>query len=125
MHAPTLRSALLYGKCPRCRRGDIFKFSLKQTARFADMNSHCLHCGVSFEPEPGFYYGAMFVSYGFNVMLFIALWLILYIVFDPSDIVYILVIPLGSVLFTPIFFRYARILFLYMFGGIKFDPSIR
>ena len=102
----------------------MFKFSLKHTAKFAEMNSHCPHCGVSFEPEPGFYYGAMFVSYAFNVMLLIGIWLFLYLLFDPPDWIYIASISGGAVVFTPLFFRYSRILFLYMFGGIKFDPAI-
>ncbi|HZX74983.1 MAG TPA: DUF983 domain-containing protein [Cyclobacteriaceae bacterium] len=89
------------------------------------MNSNCSNCGVSFEPEPGFYYGAMFVSYGFNVMLLIAIWLFIYVLFDPSDWVYMVAIPLGAVLFTPLFFRYSRILFLHMFGGLNFDPTIK
>jgi hypothetical protein len=87
------------------------------------MNSHCPHCAVSLEPEPGFYYGAMFVSYAFNVMLLIGIGTFIYLLFDPSDWVYIASISLGAVVFTPMFFRYSRILFLYAFGGIKFDPA--
>ena len=29
------------------------------------MHKQCNHCGQRFEPEPGFYYGAMFISYIF------------------------------------------------------------
>ena len=29
------------------------------------MNKKCTACGQKFEPEPGFYYGAMFISYIF------------------------------------------------------------
>ena len=29
------------------------------------MNKRCSSCGLNFEPEPGFYYGAMFISYIF------------------------------------------------------------
>jgi hypothetical protein len=80
---------------------------------------------VSLEPEPGFYYGAMFVSYAFNVMLLVGIGMVLYVLFNPPDWVYIASISLGAVLFTPVFFRYSRILFLYAFGGIKFDPAAR
>lgn len=27
------------------------------------MHDNCSHCGQSFQPEPGYYFGAMFVSY--------------------------------------------------------------
>lgn len=87
------------------------------------MNSHCERCGVMFEPEPGFYFGAMFVSYAFSVMLFVAIGLAVYFLWDPADWVYLVAIGSGAVLFTPFSFRYSRILFLYFFGGIHFDPS--
>ncbi|MBK5279223.1 MAG: DUF983 domain-containing protein [Bacteroidia bacterium] len=112
--------ALFSGKCPACRKGDIFKYPLKRITRFSEMHKHCLNCGASFEPEPGFYFGAMFVSYGLSVMLFIAIWLTLYIFWDPSDFIYVTVIGLGAVLFTPISFRFSRIVYLYMLGGLSY-----
>lgn len=70
-------------------------------------------------PEPGFYFGALYVSYAFTIVFFIAIWLVLYLIADPADWVYILAIVLVSILFIPFSFRYSRILFLYWFGGIK------
>ena len=31
------------------------------------MHDECPECGVSFEREPGFYYGAMYFSYGIGL----------------------------------------------------------
>jgi uncharacterized protein (DUF983 family) len=115
-------SALLSGKCPACREGDIFKYPLKQIKRFAEMNKNCPHCGSTLEPEPGFYFGAMFVSYALSVVLFIAIWLLLYIFWDPSDMMYVIIIGSGAVLFTPVSFRVSRVLFLYWFGGLRYTP---
>jgi uncharacterized protein (DUF983 family) len=106
------------GKCPRCREGDIFTYPLRQITRFGAMNSTCAHCGASFNPEPGFYFGALYVSYAFNVTFFIAVWLVLYLFFDPPTWVYIISLIACSILFLPISFRYSRILFLYWFGGL-------
>lgn len=50
-------------KCPRCHEGDMYPtatFSFKQPF---DMHERCPHCNQNFSPEPGFYYGAMFISY--------------------------------------------------------------
>lgn len=33
------------------------------------MPDHCPECGLSFMPEPGFYYGAMYVSYALTIAL--------------------------------------------------------
>ncbi len=82
------------------------------------MNARCSTCEAGFEPEPGFYFGAMYVSYGFTIFLFILVWAALRFFFDPSDVVYILAIVSAAVISTPISFRYSRILFLYWFGGL-------
>ncbi len=89
------------------------------------MNAHCTNCGVSFEPEPGFYFGAMFVSYALSVVLFAVIGIALYVVANPADWVYITSIAAGAVLFTPFSFRYSRILFLYFFGGIHYNPTLK
>jgi hypothetical protein len=75
---------------------------------------------VAFTPEPGFYFGALYVSYAFTIVFFAAIWLILYWLFDPADWVYGVAIVSASILFIPFSFRYSRILFLYWFGGIQY-----
>jgi hypothetical protein len=71
-------------------------------------------------PEPGFYFGALYVSYAFTIVFFICIWLVLYLLFDPADWVYGTAIVGTSILFIPFSFRYSRILFLYWFGGISY-----
>lgn len=124
MQEKSWKNALSSGKCPRCRKGDIFKTSMLDITGFWKMNDHCTNCGVSFEPEPGFYFGAMFVSYALSVVLFAVIGIGLYIVANPADWVYITSIVVGAILFTPFSFRYSRILFLYFFGGIRYDHTL-
>ena len=55
-------SSVFKYKCPKCRKGDLYK----KPFRFSDpldMNESCTVCGQKTMPEPGFYYGAMFLSY--------------------------------------------------------------
>ena len=81
-------------------------------------------CSVSFEPEPGFYFGAMFVSYGMVAGIFLSEWLLFYLLgYGRSEIV-IYVVPLSVLFLLPFIFRYSRIFYLYLFGGIKFDKDI-
>lgn len=110
---------LLSGRCPACGKAPIFRYPLKNILKFGIMHKNCAHCGVSFEPEPGFYLGAMFVSYALNVALLVGIWLVLYLFWNPSDKIYILAISMGIILFLPISFRASRVLWLYTFGGIK------
>lgn len=124
MHKRSWTSALCAGKCPKCREGNIFKTSLWNLSGFWKMNGNCSHCEVTFEPEPGFYFGAMFVSYALSVALFATIGVALYVLGNPADWVYLTAIAVGAVLFTPFSFRYSRILYLYFFGGIHYDPTM-
>lgn len=49
-------------KCPRCREGDLYTKPFK-VSKPLDMHEKCTNCGLNFQPEPGYYFGAMFVSY--------------------------------------------------------------
>jgi uncharacterized protein (DUF983 family) len=122
MPARTLANAQLQCKCPRCREGDIFTHRLGNILKFSSMNKRCPICGADFEPEPGFYFGAMFVSYAISVVIFIVVGVTLYIFFRPSDTVYLICIVAVAIIFTPFSFRYSRVLFLYWFGGYHFEP---
>jgi uncharacterized protein (DUF983 family) len=123
MAEKTLAGALLEGKCPRCRTGDMFAYPATNLSKFNVMNKTCPHCGVRLEPEPGFYQGAMYIGYGFTVAVMVIVGLILYFFFgDPNEWVYIGVVVAIMILAVPLNYRYSRIVYLYSFGGIKYDP---
>jgi uncharacterized protein (DUF983 family) len=51
-------------KCPNCNKGNIFEKGLLHfNFSFPKMHENCSNCGTKFEKEPGFFFGAMFVSY--------------------------------------------------------------
>jgi len=52
----TLIKAQFYGKCPRCREGDIFKYPIRKVLKFSAMHDDCPHVELLFSPEPGFYW---------------------------------------------------------------------
>ena len=112
--------ALVQGKCPVCRKGDIFTYPLKRIAKFNLMNETCPHCGVRLEPEPGFYQGAMYVSYGFTVAVIVMMTVILYLAGNPSEWTAIFIIIAVMILIAPLNYRYSRIIYLYLFGGLKY-----
>lgn len=123
MREGNLASGLLNGKCPKCRQGDMFAFPVTNLTKFNKMNDKCPHCGVRLEPEPGFYQGAMYVSYAFTVTVMVVVGFLLYVLGDPSEWVYIGVVIGLMILLAPLNYRYSRIVYLYAFGGIKYDPS--
>lgn len=115
--------AILEGKCPKCREGDMFTNRVLNLRKFGEMHQDCPVCGHRFEQEPGFYYGAMYVSYALSVGIFLATVFVLYfVVGDPSLETYIISITLVALLLYPVTFRYSRIIFTYVFGGVKYHP---
>ncbi len=114
--------AVLNGKCPRCKEGDMFKFGAYNLRNFDKMYDNCPKCSLRYEPEPGFYYGAMYVNYAFSVALFVILGTVVFYVFDNPDIwVYASTIFGTVILITPLLFRYSRIVYLHVFGRFKYQ----
>ena len=114
--------AALKGKCPRCRKGNMFKAGVLEVHKLNQTHEKCSHCGLLYEMEPGFWFGAMYVSYAFSVGILLANVFVLYNLFDdPETWVYITSVLVSSLLLYPFNFRYSRIIFLYVFGGVKFD----
>ncbi|MEQ9288746.1 MAG: DUF983 domain-containing protein [Cyclobacteriaceae bacterium] len=88
------------------------------------MKKNCEVCNLNFEPEPGFYYGAMFISYAVSVAVSVVSGVILYNFFnDPSMWVYLVTVSVLMLLVSPLSYRYSRSLMLHAFGGIRFDAS--
>lgn len=114
--------AVLQGKCPQCRQGDLFPESILKSP--LKMNEDCPKCGLHYEREPGFFYGAMYVSYALSVAIFIATVIILYFVIgDPSLTTYIVTISVVALMLYPFTYRYSRILFIYAFGDTHYQPE--
>jgi len=82
-----------------------------------EMHDFCPECQAPFSPEPGFYFGAMFISYAFTVAIMFVTWLILWLFFQPSTNVYIYFFIGGVILATPFTYRYSKLIWLYWFGG--------
>ncbi len=122
MPALSYPAALLQGKCPRCREGNIFTYPLSDHFfQFNKMNETCPNCEIRLEPEPGFYQGAMYIGYGITMVVVILVSIILYFAGHPSEWVYIGMVIAVMILLIPLNYRYSRILYLHFFGGIRFD----
>src|SRR5260370_2004320 len=62
----TLRS-ILQQRCPRCRIGGIFHYSIFRG--FPKMCERCSICDLRFEREPGYFLGAMYFSFAMGVLV--------------------------------------------------------
>ena len=87
------------------------------------MNEHCPVCALRFEVEPGFFIGAMYISYAAVVAIVIGVGFSMYYFIDPPLYVYGVAVGVTVSLLLPFIFRFSRILFLYWFGGVGQDPA--
>lgn len=100
----------------------MFSHGMYNLGHFIEMPEKCPVCSQHYEPEPGFYWGAMYISFAFSVPIVLISGAVLYWFFgDPSTWVYVLTVAIVMLLLTPPSFRYARAVMLYAFGGIRFD----
>ncbi|MEZ0451499.1 DUF983 domain-containing protein [Sphingobacterium thalpophilum] len=114
-------------KCPRCRIGHVYKgpaYGLK----VQKMNKHCEYCGLRYEREPGYFYGAMYVTYAFAIAEMVAACMATYIITanDSSFVLYATVAILSVVLMSPFNYRYSRIILMYwLTPGLRYDPNVK
>jgi len=96
----------------------MFVHPASQLLRGSKMHENCPHCGFHFEIEPGFFWGAMYISYAFSVALAVTFGVATFVLFgDPPLWVYFLCIFGPLFLLSPWSMRYSRVLMLYWFGG--------
>ena len=58
---PSTLGAICHQRCPRCRLGAIFRYSIFRG--FPKMCERCAVCDLKFQREEGYFLGAMYVSY--------------------------------------------------------------
>lgn len=128
--APNYLWSIFSMKCPRCRRGPMFKdnnpykkFSLKW---IFDMYDNCPVCSQKYDMEPGFWYGTGYVSYALAVAVsattFVA-WLVLIgVSTDDNRIFYWLMFnAFVLVVLQPWLMRLSRVIYIRFF--VRYDPE--
>lgn len=85
------------------------------------MPTHCSVCDQIYEPEPIFYYGAMYVSYAYTVAISVAIYVIAAVLLGMG--MWETIIALGVILvgFSPVLFRISRSTWLNVF--VHFKPK--
>lgn len=112
--------SILFNKCPRCHKGQFFKNNNPyDLTEFSEMHEHCEHCDESFIRETGYYYGAMYVSYGLNIALGVAMFLLMVLILEIDVVVYLFSFLGATLLFFPWVFRTARLVWINLFVGYK------
>jgi len=109
-HKPVSLMAKILGifrqRCPRCLEGQVFESTWKT-------HQTCPKCNLIFEREPGYFTGAMYLSYGMAVFAALPAWGLMLFLEIPG----VWTMPILAVLLimiSPLLFRYSRIIWLYI-----------
>lgn len=120
---PNVIKGIASGKCPKCGRGNVFPHPFRFFALdLPKMNRACPNCGHVFEKETGFFWGAMFVSYGLTVLEAVVIFLICQLFFHETFDDSIMYIIAGSIIVLARFnYRVSQLIWMYMFTSKNRD----
>ena len=114
--APGRLAAVLAGLCPRCRKGRVFP---PVTRHPVGMHRTCPECGLEFEREPGYFLGAMYLSYGLGIAVLAAPVTTMLVRGSPPPAI-LAVAAVTLAVLSPWLFRASRVLWLHF--DDHFDP---
>lgn len=114
---------ILKCKCPKCHTDYMYEnnnpYMLK---KLFDMKDRCEVCSQPFAPEPRYYDGAMFVSYGISVGILVSVIIAFNILFaEPNFNIMIGLIISLAIILSPLTLRISRSIWIHIF--FKFDPN--
>jgi len=116
--------SILTGTCPRCQKETMYvDQNLLHITNCIKMNENCSHCGLKYQIEPSFFYGAMYVSYGLNVAIGIAAFIISYVLLNASLKVTFISIIASLILSFPLVLRLSRNIYINMF--VSYDEDFK
>jgi uncharacterized protein (DUF983 family) len=117
-------NSILTGSCPKCQNESMYlDKNMLHLTKILKMNENCSHCGLKYQIEPSFFYGAMYVSYGLNVAIGIAAFIISYLLFHSSLKVTFISIIVSLILSFPLVLRLSRNIYINMF--VSYDEDFK
>ena len=124
----SLLSSILSMRCPRCRQGQLLKYGVYNLQHLGETHTHCDNCGLKYSREPGFFYGAAYVSYSLTVAwgtaLVVLFALLRYFVWPGlSWFVILAAVCLGIVVLFPFSYALSRSIWIHIF--VKYAPGVK
>jgi len=115
-------SSVLKLKCPHCHKGELFNNkNVYKYKGFFDMPNNCEKCNQDFVIEPGFYYGAMYTSYGLTILINIIVFLSLSLFLEYKVGLFLSIDFLILLITLPYIFKISRAIWLAIM--VKYDPD--
>jgi uncharacterized protein (DUF983 family) len=115
-------NSILTGSCPKCQEESMYvdsnPYHLKN---IYTMHENCSHCGLHYQIEPSFFYGAMYVSYALTVAIGVAAFIIAKVFIGLDLIASFIAIIVALIALMPITARLARNIYINIF--VHYDKN--
>ncbi len=106
---------ILKGKCPHCGKGQVFAKG-ENFFQMPMMHVHCSECNYQFDREPGYFLGAMYISYGLAVVQALLTFFIVHFAFPELATIWTpICIMLVILAFAKTNYKLSRILYIHLF----------
>jgi len=117
--------SIFHFKCPHCQEGDFFKSNNPYNFKsMSEVHKTCSNCKRALSLEPGFYYGAMYVSYSLGVAHIVSFWVGKIILgLNPEFWNFIILVGCFLVAFTPFYYSLSKIIWANLFMNYKGNTS--
>src|SRR6187431_2432578 len=108
--------SILTGSCPKCHQESMYEDQNPyHIANVYKMHPNCSHCGLHYQIEPSFFYGAMYVSYGLTVAIGVAAFIISKVFIGLSLLQSFIAIIVALIILMPVTARLARNIYINIF----------
>ncbi len=88
------------------------------------MKLNCTECSLKYEKEPGFFQGAMYVSYSLQVALFVTLFTFNTLLWQLNPTVIVSIIIALIIGLFPITYRWSRIVWMNFFMAYEKEYDV-
>lgn len=119
--------SILRFKCPHCHEGDFFKSrNPYQFSSMSETKDKCDECGKKLSLEPGFYYGAMYVSYALGVAHIVSFLVAKWVLeFEMEFWNFIILVGTVLALLTPLYYAISKIIWANLFMNFKENENAK
>lgn len=113
--------SILYLKCPYCHEGEFFITRNFYDFRYRSAaHESCPDCKRRLYIEPGFYFGAMYVSYGLGLVHLGIIWAFQQLLgIEVEFWNFVIIAGLSLLAVTPIYFGLSKIIWANLFFNYK------
>ncbi len=107
--------SILNEMCPNCRKSAVY-YPTKSIFHTPEMKVKCDNCNYKFDREPGYFLGAMYISYAIAVFLGITTFVLLYFLFPNLSFNWIItILAFVMIIAAKKNYKLSRIIYIHIF----------